>query len=71
MTEAMKEAHYIISTDGSRHGLPNKRTIARIIKETDGKILFNYSDIVNKLLLKHEVNDYSSRLEALKMEIQI
>ena len=67
----LQSSRYIISTDGSRHGLPNKRTIARIIKETDGKIHFNYSDIVNKLLLKHEVNDYSSRLEALKMEIQI
>ena len=61
---------YIISTNGSKHGLPNKRTIARIIKATDGKILFNYSDVITPLLLAHEAESYSSRLEVLDDEIR-
>ncbi|CAI0838540.1 DNA internalization-related competence protein ComEC/Rec2 [Serratia proteamaculans] len=62
---------YVISTDGSKHGLPNKRTIARIIKSTDGKILFNYKDVIYPLLLSHEIEDYSSRLEVFGDEIRL
>lgn len=61
---------YIVSTDGSRHGLPNKRTIARIIKSTQGKVCFNYDHVVGPLLLTHEVEEYSSRLEVLDDEIR-
>ena len=61
---------YVISTNGSKHGLPNKRTIARIIKATDGKIFFNYSDVITPLLLAQEAEGYSSRLEVLADEIR-
>ena len=61
---------YIVSTDGSRHGLPNKRTIARIIKSTQGKVYFNYDHVVAPLLLAHEIEVYSSRLEVLDDEIR-
>lgn len=61
---------YIISTDGSRHGLPNKRTIARIIKSTNGKAAFNYEDVIEQLLLADEIEDFSSRLEVLGDEIR-
>ncbi|MDH0096547.1 MBL fold metallo-hydrolase [Pseudomonas sp. GD04158] len=61
---------YIVSTDGSKHGLPNKRTIARIIKSTQGKVLFNYDHVIASLLLANEVKEYSSRLEALNDDIK-
>ncbi|MGD1506300.1 ComEC/Rec2 family competence protein [Vibrio harveyi] len=67
----LQSPRYVISTNGSRHGLPNKRTIARIIKETNGQICFNYSDVIKPLLLDHEVEGYASRLEALGEEIQL
>jgi beta-lactamase superfamily II metal-dependent hydrolase len=67
----LQSSRYIISTNGSRHGLPNKRAIARIIKETDGQICFNYSEVIKPLLLGHEVEDYSARLEALDKELQL
>lgn len=62
---------YIVSTDGSRHGLPNKRTIARIIKNTSGKVAFNYENVIKKLLLDDEVEDFSSRLGMLDHEIRL
>jgi beta-lactamase superfamily II metal-dependent hydrolase len=62
--------YYVISTDGKKHGLPNKRTIARIINSTEGKILFNYSEVITPLLLADEAKSYSSRLEALGDEIK-
>lgn len=61
---------YVISTDGSKHGLPNKRTIARIIKATNGTIFFNYDHVIPKLLLADEAEDFSSRLEVLDDEIR-
>jgi beta-lactamase superfamily II metal-dependent hydrolase len=66
----LQSSRYVISTNGSRHGLPNKRTIARIIKETDGQICFNYSVVTKPLLLDDEVESYASRLEVLDGEIQ-
>jgi beta-lactamase superfamily II metal-dependent hydrolase len=67
----LHSSRYIISTNGSKHGLPKKRAIARIIKETDGQICFNYSDVIKPLLLDHEVEYYASRLEALDKEIRL
>jgi len=62
---------YVISTDGSKHGLPNKRTIARILKVTNGKIVFNYSHVIASLLLTDEVDGFASRLEVLDSEIRL
>lgn len=67
----LQSSRYVISTNGSRHGLPNKRTIARIIRDTDGQVFFNYSDVIKPLLLEHEIKDYAYRLEALDEEIQL
>lgn len=61
---------YIISTNGFKHGLPNKRTVARLIKSTSGKILFNYPDVITPLLLPPEIEKYSSRLEVLGDEVR-
>ncbi|WP_455824828.1 ComEC/Rec2 family competence protein [Pseudomonas graminis] len=70
LLEVLDSPIYIVSTDGSRHGLPNKRTIARIIKSTQGKVCFNYGHVVAPLLLAHEVEEYSSRLKVLDDEIR-
>lgn len=46
---------FVISTDGSRHNLPNKTTIARIHRHfPNAKIFFNYTSIMKKIL-KHEL----------------
>lgn len=60
---------YVISTNGSKHGLPNKRTIARILKSTNGKILFNYENVISKLRLPEQVT--ASRIEVLDSEIRL
>lgn len=60
---------YVISTDGSKHGLPNKRTIARILKSTNGKILFNYETVISKLQLPEKFT--ASRVEVLDSEIRL
>lgn len=67
----VNSSRYIISTNGSKHGLPNKRTIARILASSTGKICFNYERVIAPLLLEHEVDAYSSRLEALGEEIRL
>lgn len=63
-------SRYVVSTNGAKHGLPNKRAIARIIKSANGKILFNYPGVIAPLLLPHEVEEYSSRLGVLGDEIR-
>jgi beta-lactamase superfamily II metal-dependent hydrolase len=41
--------HFIISTNANRHGLPNKRTLARIVAQfPNANLLFNYPDIIKK-----------------------
>lgn len=63
---------YLISTDGSTHGLPNKRTIARILESNPGgKILFNYEKVIRRILLSHETDAYSGRLETLDEDIRL
>lgn len=54
--------HYVISTNGARHGLPNKRTIARILAAGDGKICFNYPNVADSMLLPDESDKYAERL---------
>ena len=68
MIEAKK---FLISTDGSRHGLPDKRTIARILSSSEeGTVCFNYDSVIKSLLLPNEVELYSQRLHALNEEIE-
>jgi beta-lactamase superfamily II metal-dependent hydrolase len=67
----VNSSRYVISTDGSRHGLPNKRTIARILASSEGTILFNYKAVIAPLLLAQEAYAYSSRLEVLGEEIRL
>lgn len=63
---------YLISTDGTKHGHPHKRTIARILSaHPDNVIYFNYTDALLGILLEGEVGSYGPRLRALSNGIII
>lgn len=50
--------NFIISTDGSKHGLPNKECLARIIKSRSNvNLYFNY-DIHKRIFSKSEMEQY-------------
>lgn len=49
--------NYIISSDGSFHGLPNKEAIVRIINKNDfSNIFFNYPELIEKIFTDNELN---------------
>ncbi len=49
---------FIISTNDSSHGLPNKETLARIInKHPNCSIYFNYIDLKSKVFTKEELDN--------------
>lgn len=53
---------YVISTDGSIFGHPDKKTIARILKaNSENNIYFNYESVIKKILLPED-NLYANRL---------
>lgn len=50
--------NFIVSTDGSKHGHPNKEALARIIhKKSLVNLYFNY-DIYNKIFTKEEIDNF-------------
>lgn len=50
--------NFIISTDGSKHNLPNKKTIARIVRAfPTANLIFNYYHLVDKIFTIDELND--------------
>lgn len=56
--------NFIVSTDGSKHGLPNKETIAKIVnKHEKCKIYFNYPGLINEIFNADELK--SEQFEAL------
>lgn len=67
--ELVASDRFMISSNGSIHGLPNKRVIARILAGSDASIFFNYSKIIGQILLRHEEDAYSERLIGLCEEI--
>lgn len=55
---------FIISTDNSKHGLPNKETFARIIKKHQNcKLYFNYPPLIEKIFTNEELQ--SGEFQAL------
>lgn len=72
LLEMIETNHYLISTNGNYHGLPDKRTIARILSTNPtGIISFNYGHRINKILLDNEVEAYSERLQEIVEEINL
>lgn len=61
---------FIISTDGSRHGLPNKITLARIMDlAPKSKILFNYSGLKNHIFSDEELGHVAEKLIDIEGDI--
>jgi metal-dependent hydrolase (beta-lactamase superfamily II) len=51
--------NYLISTDSTGHGHPNKRTLARIINRNSNAILhFNYTNVKDYMLQKQDCEDF-------------
>ncbi len=60
LLEIIKTDNYLISSNATKHGLPNKRTIARIIDNNPNAIIrFNY-DIREKIFLDEDWSDFLS-----------
>lgn len=52
---------YIISTNGGLHNHPDKLTIARVIQNNSkAKLYFNYPQLIEKIILEEDVQDYSN-----------
>jgi beta-lactamase superfamily II metal-dependent hydrolase len=66
---------FVISTDGSKHGLPDKLAIARIIANNPNcKIYFNYEEITQSMFLPEDKEQYKFEcqfLSELNYEITI
>jgi len=55
----VKTDNYIISSNATKHGLPNKRTIARIIRNNPNAIIrFNY-DLTNHIFLAQDWDGFT------------
>ncbi len=68
LLEIVKTDNYVISSDASKHGLPNKRTISRIInKNSNACINFNY-DLKDIIISKQDWSDYSNFKAKLNFE---
>lgn len=60
LLEIVKTDNYLISSNATKHGLPNKRIIARIIDNNPNAIIrFNY-DLKGKVFLKEDWNEFLS-----------
>lgn len=64
LLELIESDKFIISTDNSKHGLPNKETLARIInKQENSKLYFNYPKLIEKIFTNEELQ--SGKFQAL------
>ena len=60
LLEIVKTKNYVISSDATKHGLPNKRTIARVIHNNPNAfIYFNY-DLKDIMFSAQDWKDYSN-----------
>lgn len=64
----IKSEYFMISTDGNRHGLPDKEAMARIISANSGcNLYFNYDSFMKKLFSDVDQRDYSFYLHSLSL----
>ncbi|MFT5621801.1 MAG: beta-lactamase superfamily II metal-dependent hydrolase [Brevundimonas sp.] len=64
--------NFIISANGNHHGLPNKKTLARIIKYfPNASLMFNYPDLITKIFSEQELTDASFSAVACPSVIRI
>lgn len=61
LLELIETDNYIISSNGEMHGLPNKRTVARIINHNPNAVLyFNYEYVKDNIFMKRDFEKYKS-----------
>jgi beta-lactamase superfamily II metal-dependent hydrolase len=72
LLKLIKTDKYVVSTDGTKHGLPNKTTFARIHSVyPHAVILFNYPDLISNIFTDSERNILGNRLKGLDGEIAL
>ncbi|MCJ7932756.1 MAG: MBL fold metallo-hydrolase [Chryseobacterium sp.] len=70
LLEIVKTDNYLISSDATKHGLPNKRTIARIINNNPNTfIYFNY-DLKDAIFSEQDWKDYPRFRSKMHNEFQ-
>ncbi len=70
LLEVLNSETYVISTDGSRHGLPNKVTLARIHSQSpSSKIYFNYEELIEDIYNKEELVTLAERVLFINKEL--
>ena len=58
---------FVVSTDGTSYGHPDKEVIAHLITKTNSDILFNYDDVLKRLFTKEDLASYPQILQRCKM----
>lgn len=60
LLELIDSQRYVICTNGARHSLPHKKTLARIIQEKPNcELYFNYPELKDQIFSDEELNRYS------------
>lgn len=60
LLEIVKTDNYLVSSNASKHGLPNKRTIARIINNNPNAVIYFNYDLKDIIFSKQDWKDYPS-----------
>lgn len=58
LLEIVKTNNYLISSNATKHGLPNKRTIARIIKNNPNALIYFNYDLKDTVFSEQDWKDY-------------
>ncbi|MBA8267938.1 MBL fold metallo-hydrolase [Escherichia fergusonii] len=68
----IKSEVFIVSTNGLRHGLPNKSTIARIkAVSPNSSVLFNYPGLKERMFNTEELNDLGPFVQDIQGDISL
>lgn len=69
LLEIVKTNQYLISTDSSTYGHPNKRTLARILRfNSNASFHFNYDHVKSAVIKKQDFEDFKSLKAFVTME---
>lgn len=69
LLEIVKTNNYIISSNATKHGLPNKRTIARIINNNPSAIIYFNYDLKDTIFSEQDWKDYSGFRSKMQNEL--
>ena len=58
LLEIINTNNYLISSNATKHGLPNKRTIARIIENNPNAVIYFNYDLKDTVFLEQDWKDY-------------